>query len=391
MKKPFVFTFFLFSFHFSLVFALPFQDPIPGSYNCFAAGDDPFNVAAQNTGAILEIYPNNIYILKTASASEQGIFDVEEFLADADLFERGSSLGFVPDSSDVFYPGQFFVDTQGERYVLIQLSDYSYLRCESANADISVVLENTYESATDVPEIPVTPEDELLPTTTKASPPPANAGGLSGFYVYTDNDGTYVPTFGTIPSGYLEFHDQHLYFLPDGYVYSGIYEWSYEALDCTRLRKDNFPLCDTYVISGNSIKFSSYASSFVKDGNDLLIDGKRFVYQTPADDLKFDGKFLFASFDGYSLVEVYHTFYLDGTLRTEASSANNATASVAGTTTYSSSYSETPTTVGRYNVRGNTIELIYEDGRTVKRVFNYETDAAGQVAYIYINGVIYAK
>ena len=146
-----------------------------------------------------------------------------------------------------------------------------------------------------------------------------------------------------------------------------------------------------FQVTPSPLAVTSSPSSFFKDGNDLLIDGKRFVYQASLDRLRFDGKFLFAAFDGYTLDEVYHTFYLDGTFKAESSSANNASASVAGTTTYSSSYSETPVTTGHYVLRGNTIEFLYDDGTSVKRVFHFEADAAGQVEYIYINGTIYSR
>lgn len=228
---------------------------------------------------------------------------------------------------------------------------------------------------------------------TEAPLPPEGAGGLAGFYVYEDEEGEYVPTFGPIASGYFEFHNEYLYFMPDGYVYPGIYNWSYEALDCSRVRKDNFLHCDTYVLSGDTITFGSYgsSSSFVKDGNDLFVDGKLFKYQQPADGLRFDGRFLFAAFDGYTLDEAYYTFSKDGTFTAESSSANNVSVSVAGTTTYSSSYSETPVTIGAYAVRNNTIEFIYADSTSVKRVFHFEMNVAGQVEYVYINGTIYSR
>ncbi len=392
MKKPYS-SLLLFTFHsflFTFAFALPFQKPVLGVYSCFAAGANPFNVAAQDTGATLEVLADASYILKTANASEQGFIRMQETAEFEDFFESGSSVDFVPNNSDTYYFGYFFVDGLGGMYVLVALTDGSYLRCQSSNADIIATTESIFGSTTALPEIPVTPEDELLPATTKAPLPPAGAGGLSGFYVYTDEEGTYEPTFGTIPGGYTEFNDEYFYFLPEGYVYSDIYEWSYETLDCTRIRKDNRPLCDTYVVSTNTITVGNYTSSFVKNGNDLVIDGRRFVYQIPADGLRFDGKFLFASFDGYTLDESYYTFSSDGTFMVESSSANNATASVGGTTTYSSSYSETPTIFGAYAIRGNTIEFIYQDGRSAKEVFSFEKDTLG-VAYIYINGVIYSK
>jgi hypothetical protein len=385
-------------FFFPLAFALPFQEPIPGVYRCFAAGANPLDNAARDTGATLELLVDASYILKTASASEQGFVRVQETADFENFFESGSSVDFVPNNSDTYYFGYFFVDSLGGMYVLVTLTDGSYLRCQSSNADIVATTDSIFGSTTALPEIPVTPEDELLPATTKAPAPPAGAGGLSGFYMYEDKEGEYIPTFANnVAGGYFEFHNEYLYFMPDGYVYSDIYEWSYEALDCSRVRRVDYldegsaPLCDTYVVSNNTITFGGYSSSFTKDGNDLIIDGKRFMYQTPGDGLRFDGRFLFAFFDGYTLDESYYTFASDGTFMVEGSSANNATASVGGTTTYSSSYSETPTTLGAYAIRGNTIEFIYQDGRAVKKVFGFEKDPSGNVAYIYINGTVYSR
>jgi hypothetical protein len=389
-------TFPLFSFLFPVAFALPFQEPIPGIYQCFAVGEDPYSLIAQDTGATLELHPNQTYTLQAPNASEQGAFVFGESTEDYFFIERGSLLNLKANNSTVSYLGTFFVDRLGGMYVLVLLSDYNWLRCQSPNADFATAMDSGLgsfeEPLADLPEIPVTPEDELLPATTKAPAPPAGAGGLSGFYVYEDTEGEYIPTFANnIAGGYFEFHNEYLYFLPEGYVYPDIYQWSYEALDCTRVGKDNRPLCGTYVVSGNTITIEGYSSSFVKDGNDLLIDGRLFKYQPPTDGLKFDGRFLFAFFDGYTLDEAYYTFSKDSTFKAESSSANNATASVGGTTTYSSSYSETPVLFGAYAIRGNTIEFIYQDGSSVKKVFTYEKDASGQVAYIYINGTIYSR
>lgn len=393
-------TFSLSPFLLPLAFALPFQEPIPGVYRCFAAGANPFDTAAQDTGATLEILVDATYILKTADATEQGFVTVQETAEFEGIFASGSSVDFTPNNSDTYYFGYFFVDSLGGMYVMVTLTDGSYLRCDSANADIASTNESIFGPAVELPEIPVTPEDELLPATTKAPLPPAGAGGLSGFYMYEDEEGTYVPTFANnVAGGYFEFNNEFLYFMPDGYVYDGIYQWSYEALDCSRVKKvdylgqSNVPLCDTYVISGDTITLGKYsgASSFFRDGNDLVIDGKRFTYQLPGDSLRFDGRFLFAAFDGYTLNERYHTFASDGSFMYEGSSANNATASVGGTTTYSSSYSEMPTLTGTYAIRGNTLELTYADGSVVKQVFSYEKGPSGSVDYIYINGTIYSR
>ncbi len=395
------------TFPLSVVFALPLQDPLPGTYQCFVAGADPLAIEVQDAGASL-IVQGESYTLTTATASETGTFTAKEILIGVNTFldtnfQGGTELLLTPQSGSAAYIGMFLVDRMGGLYTFIKNSGGVWIRCQSEGAVLLTALQFAAVAEAEgwddslAPDlsynIPVTPEDELLPPTTKAPAPPAGAGGLSGFYMYEDKEGEYIPTFANnVASGYFEFHNEYLYFMPDGYVYRGIYEWSYEALDCSRVTKyDNAPLCETYVIANNTITFGNYASSFSKGGNDLVIDGKLYTLLEPADRLRFDGRFLFAAFDGYTLDEAYYTFSKDGTFRVESSSSNNATASVGGTTTYSSSYSETPVTMGAYAVRNNTIEFIYADGTSVKRVFHFEANAAGQVEYIYINGTIYSR
>ncbi len=399
--RPYVvcFSFFIFLLA-SLAFALPLQTPIAGTYQCFVAGDNPYNSNVQDAGAVLTLQGFN-YTLTTATATETGTFITREIVSIAGgelefYFQSGTEISLTPQSGSASYGGMFLVDSLGGAYTFIRNSGGVWIRCQGEGAELFNILQSA-DSLSPLPDeelysIPVTPEDELLPATTKAPSPPVGAGGLSGLYYYEDKDGEYVPTFANnVASGYFEFHSEYVYFMPNGYVYRGTYNWSYEALDCSRVRKGNYPLCETYVVTGDTINFGGYSSSFTKIGNNLLIDGKHFMYQAPVDGLRFDGRFLFAAFDGYTLDEAYYTFSKDGTFKVESSSSNNATALVGGTTTYSSSYSETPVTIGAYAVRNNTIEFIYADGTSVKRVFHFEANAAGQVEYIYINGTVYSR
>jgi hypothetical protein len=373
-----------------LTFALPFQEPISGAYQCFVAGQNPFAIDVKDAGATLELHPDSTYTLSTATTNERGTLqtkadDVIDSLGG--IFQAGT--GLTLSSPNAAYDAYFLVGKQGGSFIVVSLTDGSYIRCESPGADMNAALYGGLEVLANEPRIP---ESDLLPATTKAPLPPAGTGGLSGLYFYEDEEGEYIPTFANgVSSGYFEFHNEYLYFMPNGYVYRGVYEWSYEALDCSRVTISNSPLCETYVIANNTITFNNYTSSFSKEGNDLVVDGRLYKLLQPADGLKFDGRFLFAQFDGYTLDEAFYTFAKDGTFKVESSSSNNATASVGNTTTYSSSYSETPVTFGKYSVRNNTIEFLYDDGTSLKRVFHFETGAAGQVEYIYINGTIYSR
>jgi hypothetical protein len=145
-------------------------------------------------------------------------------------------------------------------------------------------------------------------------------------------------------------------------------------------------------MTADTITFDGYASSFTKLGNDLLIDGKLFKYQQPADGLRLEGKFKFVEPSGGSSLNITnYTFSADGSFKSESSSSYTATTSLAGTTTYSSGYSEPPIVFGKYTLRNNTIELGFEGGTVEKKVFHFETDMTGQVDYIYINGLVYSR
>jgi hypothetical protein len=545
----FAFLFSLSPFLFSFAFALPFQEPVPGTYQCFIAGENPFNANAQDAGAQLTFNPDSSYVLTTASASEKGRVQAQEnTTAELDiLFQSGSAIGMQSSGGTANYGGIFVIDKQGNLYAFVQQSSGSWIRCESQDADLAtamqLALENqaefdatqsraesservpnltpmnavsqgTYQcyysyddydldTGAHIPEpfeeifkielfsnnqyictsdgsadgcddvsednnfelnadgtfiwrggdmeiyyddeitrygqdpngIPTlvmyeedddpftgnwlyhvfkcprvsdvtstapseqgTAEFQLLPATIIAPPPPAGAGGLSGLYIDFTVRQNMMSVMGSDGMPFLQVDvlpPEYMYFLPNGYVYRGVYEWSYEDLDCTRMKKDGTPLCDTYIITDNGITFGSEGTmlSFSKDGYNITMDGVEWLYQTPIESLALEGVFEnTGGYGGFAISSRFYEFFPDGTFTIDRSSAvAYSTPDMGGTTASVSAYNEDPTSTGQYVVRGNTIEFTYADGSTEKRVFNYSLTDTGQVDSIWINGTVYWK
>ncbi|MGL4611772.1 MAG: hypothetical protein ACRCYY_19190 [Trueperaceae bacterium] len=531
-----------------MAFALPFQEPIPGVYQCFSVQGNPFLDEAQDAGARLEIGVNGTYSFTTTSATENGTFQIASLEDDTELtplFRSGVELTLTPSSGSSAYYGMFIIDKQGSLYVLVQNNNSVWIRCQSEDADITEAVrlameeiqeanatqesaeasgrvpkllpmnavaqgtyqcfysyddydtdtgahipepfeeffklelfegnqyvctsngdadgcddiseENTFElkpdggftwlggdmeiyyddqisrygqDANGIPTLVMYEEDDdpftgnwlyhvfkcsrigdttstapseqgtaeyqLLPATIKAPQPPAGAGGLSGLYIDFTVNQTIMPTIG--PDGMMTTQFEidppnYFYFLPNGYVYRGVYEWSYEDLDCTRMLKDGTPLCDTYVATDNGITFGSEGTTkpFGKDGFNIVIDGVTHEYQTPVDSLALQG--VFENTDGsggISISSTFYEFFPDGTFKVDRSSALSYTSpETAGYQTTVSGYNEDPTSTGKYSIRGNTIEFTYADGSTEKFVFNYTLTDTGKVDSVWINGTVY--
>jgi hypothetical protein len=549
-KLFFLLCLFLSPFLSPLAFALPFQEPIPGNYQCFIAGDDPFGANVQDAGARLEIKPNATYTFVTTNATENGSFQTISLENDTEmtqLFRSGVELTLTPSSGSGAYYGSFIIDKQGSLYVLVQNNNGVWIRCQSEGADIraslqlvfediaaanetqasaeasgrvpnlapmNAVAQGTYQcsysyddynidtgahepepfeevlklelfegnqyvctsngdadgcddigednifelkpdggftwlggdmeiyyddwisrygqDANGIPTFVMYEEDDdvftgnwlyhvfkcprigdttstapseqgtaefqLLPATIKAPQPPTGAGGLSGLYIDFTMNSRIVPVLGNngMMTTQMEFDPpNYFYFLPDGYVYRGIYDWSYEDIDCTRMLKDGTPLCDTYVISDNGITFGSEGTTkpFSKDGFNIVIDGVTHTYQTPVDSLALQG--VFENTDGsggISISSTFYEFFPDGTFKVDRSSAISYTSpETAGYQTTVSGYNEDPTSTGKYAVRGNTIEFTYADSSVQKAVFNYDITDTGQVDSVWINGTVYWK
>ncbi len=201
-------TFLLSPFPFSLVFALPLQEPIIGVYQCYSSPTDPFDQNAQSIGATLEFPTPQTYRFSTASASEEGRVSTSEFPNDGNVenvFQSGSNLVLQPSNSSTAYEGSFFVDFLGEAYILIANNNNILIRCDSQGASITATLEaagsRATSTATNEPSVSATnlpttetlaPDEPLQPLTT------FQTGGYTCVYTFD----TTLGASGEYPSYY---------------------------------------------------------------------------------------------------------------------------------------------------------------------------------------------
>jgi hypothetical protein len=99
---------------------------------------------------------------------------------------------------------------------------------------------NKRKSPTEIMQVTETPESYLQPQRIVSPAPAAGAGGLDGLYISGEND--------------------VLYFMPNGYVYEGVYRWGFDSVSnvCSRYwteeAKNSRAVCSTYLIQGNGIQ-----------------------------------------------------------------------------------------------------------------------------------------
>jgi hypothetical protein len=167
-------TFALLPFTFSLVFALPLQEPIPGTYQCFSSSEGAFEEDAEDIGATLEFVNTTTYRFTTASASEEGTVTSYTFESDEAAFDTfwqgGSVLELQPSSDSAPYKGAFFVDNLGAVYTVIQNNNGLYIRCQSEGADIAATFnQGTEENETTETTVENEPTPTPNPTSTTSS------------------------------------------------------------------------------------------------------------------------------------------------------------------------------------------------------------------------------
>jgi hypothetical protein len=344
----------------------------------------------------LELFSGNQYIC----TSEDGYgVDGCEDISEDNTFELKPDGGFtwLGGDMEIYYDDQisrYGQDSSGiptlvmyeeEEDIFTSNSVYHVYKCQRMGDVTSTA-----------PSEQGTAEFQLLPATLRAPQPPAGAGGLSGLYIdFTVRQNTYS-VMGSNGMSFMQIDllpPEYMYFLPNGYVYRGMYDWSYEDLDCTRMKKDGTPLCDTYVITDNGITFGSEGKTlaFIKNGFNITIDSVAWAYQTPVESLVLQGVFEHTSgFGGISISSSFYEFFPDGTFKIDRSSAvSYTTPEIGGTTTSVAGFNEDPTSTGKYVVRGNTLEFTFADGGTQKVVFNYDITDTGKVDSIWINGTVY--
>jgi hypothetical protein len=193
-------------------FALPFQDPIPGSYQCFSSQVGPFEENIEDIGAILEFTNATTYRFTTSSATEEGTvssytFESSEEIFDA-LWQGASILNLQPSSGSTAYEGAFFVDNLGASYIIIQNNNGFYIRCQSDDADIAATFENSTSTA-QTPTAENEPSQETTSTATVTTTSSENLAPLQ-----TVQSGAYA-CYHTLESTYWASSDDPSYYEDD--------------------------------------------------------------------------------------------------------------------------------------------------------------------------------
>jgi hypothetical protein len=380
----------------------PLAEVVPGTYQCSYSYDD-YNI---DTGAhepkpfekvySLELFAGNQYIC-TSDGGADGCDDIDK----DNIFSLSTdgALTWLDGDMEIYYDDKFSRYGQDANstptLVMYEEDDdpftgnwlYHVYHCPRVG-----------DTTTPSPAEQATAEYQLLPATTVAPSPPAGAGGLEGLFMYYSGQSRLelqLGSGGMLTSQLVGDPPEYKYFLPDGYVYHGIYDWSYEDLDCSRVKKDNTPLCDTYLIDGNTINFGNGESfSFERKDNDLIMDEKSWWYQEPAPEgFRLEGTFENTSgYGGMFISSSFYTFDMDGTFSTDRSSAlTYSTPDMGGSQTFVTGYNEEATNTGTYTIRGNTIEFSFNDGTVAKRTFAYSLTDTQKVDSIYLNGTVFWK
>ena len=205
------FCFSIFTFQSLLVtFALPFQEPIPGNYQCFIAGADPFAADVQDAGARLELRPDKTYILTTASASENGTFitqNMEDETEMTQLFQSGVGIELYPESGSNAYGGIFIIDKQGGLHTFVQTSGGVWIRCQSEGADLIASLQKVFEEQAIINETQSRAEQSgRVPKLT-----PMNAVSQGTYQCYYSYDNYDIDTFEHTPEPFAEIFKLELF------------------------------------------------------------------------------------------------------------------------------------------------------------------------------------
>ncbi len=198
-----------------------------------------------------------------------------------------------------------------------------------------------------------------------APPPPEKAGGLSGFFIAHDPDFKFM---GKGPSDYIFYT-----FFPKGYVYTEEPEAKPAEVDCKRTKPNGAPLCEIYIVRGNTITIGiDKPVSFAKQENKLIIDEKELL-PVPADIASLSGRFWANAGETVGVCGPYSycsswykekifTFTSDGHFLDESSSKSlSSLDSALGSSHVSASGNEENS--GTYYIKGNFIELRYNNGR----------------------------
>jgi hypothetical protein len=255
-----------------------------------------------------------------------------------------------------------------------------------------------------VPSSVATSEEfQLAPTDVKAPPPPAGAGGLSGLYINYDDNLNYSVTPSMDMSGNITYTPDlslnapaFIYFMEDGYVYEGLYPWSFAELDCSRMKTDNTPLCNTYIIQNGTIQFGTDEPQAFKQTEDGLQIGENvndfWSKQEPlAAETRLGGTWDYVTAGGFGGTGVDTlTLRQDGTFEWQYSgtlsySTPDSLSDATGVDVYVGGTS-TDAKTGTYRIDGYTLELTLENGTVEKVLFVLDSNDDGSLGNLWLGG-----
>jgi hypothetical protein len=226
------------------------------------------------------------------------------------------------------------------------------------------------------------------------APPGSGKGGLEGRF-FLGRSQVSIGGFTACGGVCYDF----AFFQKDGYVYNDDAEdtGGLEDINCTKTYPSGFPVCQTYILSGNMIKIGfEKPVSFKRVGNTVEIDGEEYGVLEPLDGVKFNGYYASVTGGGTSNAagtsgftsSVDLVLRKDGRFSRDASSSTHASGSFLGETTFVAGSSSSRSNTGTYRVYGNTIEFKYEDGRVVKQ-FIFAPAGRKDLEYLRIDGRLY--
>jgi hypothetical protein len=331
------------------------KDPQTGSFDCVFAD------SAQPVGDPLEILPNRRYRTDGGEGSyrvnitgENSDYSQVEFL-DGPIKGRGAHYSEDSDGGQAF-----------------SLYARPAIRCA--------------RKAKPRPDLPVFGANK--------APPAPGKGGLEGRFFYGR---TQVSIGGYTPCGGVCY--DFAFFQKDGYVYNDDAEdtGGLEDINCSKTYPSGFPVCQTYSITGTTIKIGfEKPVPFKRVGKTVELDGDEYSVLEALDGLKFHG--YYSSITGGGSSNAVNTssytssvdliLRKDGRFSRDASSSTFASGSFLGETTFVASSGSSRSNTGTYRVYGNTIEFKYEDGRAVKQ-FMFVPAGRKNLEYVRIDGRLY--
>jgi hypothetical protein len=240
----------------------------------------------------------------------------------------------------------------------------------------------------------VKPRPDLPVFGPNKAPPGSGKGGLEGRFFLGRSQ---VSIGGFTPCGGVCY--DFAFFQKDGYVYNDDAEETggLEDINCSRTYPSGFPVCQTYTLTGNMIKIGfEKPVPFKRVGNTVSIDGDEYGVIEALDGVKFHGYYASVTGGGTSTAagtsgftsSVDLVLRKDGRFSRDAASSTHASGSFLGETTFVAGSSTSRSNTGTYRVYGNTLELKYDDGLTVKQ-FIFAPAGRKDLEYLRIDGRLY--